>query len=332
MLNDENIDLLLNRFPNVKLCYEKMIHNKVDSDFYVANPYGKKVFIWFTYLHKKNICVIMEITSKKSCNISNIYTINVRFDWKLSYGTIFYGTIVKNSKKVAICIEDILYYKSKNLKDEKFGERLMLLKNFFTNEIVQEKSKQKYVFALPIMDNNFQNFTEKIWKSPYTIYSVQCKNFNDTNKFQHYKFSEEQQKSYTSFIVKPEIQNDIYKLYCRNGKHGIKNKYDTGDINIDTIDFDDIDNDSSVTYYDIACIPDYKTSVMMNSLFRDIKENRNLDFLEESDSEEEFENTNIDKFVDLKKNYIMKCVFIPKFKKWKPISICDNTQNIFKIH
>ena len=45
MLNDENIDLLLNRFPNVKLCYEKMIHNKVDSDFYVANPYGKKVFI-----------------------------------------------------------------------------------------------------------------------------------------------------------------------------------------------------------------------------------------------------------------------------------------------
>ena len=62
-----------------------------------------------------------------------------------------------------------------------------------------------------------------------------------------------------------------------------------GSIIIDTIDFDDIDNDSSVTYYDIACIPDYKTSVMMNSLFRDIKENRNLDFLEESDSEEEFE-------------------------------------------
>ena len=35
----------------------------------------------------------------------------------------------------------------------------------------------------------------------------------------------------------------------------------------------------------------------MNSLFRTIKENENLDSLEESDDEEEFENSNVDKFV-----------------------------------
>ena len=40
-------------------------------------------------------------------------------------------------------------------------------------------------------------------------------------------------------------------------------------------------------YFDIAYIPDYKTSVFMNSLFRNIKENINLDYLEESDDEEE---------------------------------------------
>lgn len=51
----------------------------------------------------------------------------------------------------------------------------------------------------------------------------------------------------------------------------------------------------------IAAIPDYKTSVFMNALFRNIKENRSLDALEESDDEDEFENTNIDKFVDLTK-------------------------------
>ena len=37
----------------------------------------------------------------------------------------------------------------------------------------------------------------------------------------------------------------------------------------------------------------------MNELFRNIKENSNLDLLEESDDEEEFENVNPDKYVYL---------------------------------
>ena len=56
-------------------------------------------------------------------------------------------------------------------------------------------------------------------------------------------------------------------------------------------------------YFDTAFIPDYKTSVFMNKLFRIIKENDNLDKLEESDDEEEFENTKTDKFVYLNKSF-----------------------------
>ena len=53
------------------------------------------------------------------------------------------------------------------------------------------------------------------------------------------------------------------------------------------------------------------------SLFMDI----NLDALEESDDEDEFENTSIDKFVYLDRKVVMKCVYVSKFKKWKPLSI-----------
>ena len=35
----------------------------------------------------------------------------------------------------------------------------------------------------------------------------------------------------------------------------------------------------------------------MNNIFRNIKENTNLDALEESDDEEEFENISLDKYV-----------------------------------
>ena len=77
--------------------------------------------------------------------------------------------------------------------------------------------------------------------------------------------------------------------------------------------------------FSIAFIPDYKTSVMMNSLFRNIKENINLDALEESDDEEEFENISLDKFVDLDKKYVMKCLYLSKYKLWQPIEVVQQT-------
>ena len=60
---------------------------------------------------------------------------------------------------------------------------------------------------------------------------------------------------------------------------------------------------------------------MMNTLFRNIKENRNLDLLEESDDEEEFEDIREDKFVSLDKMYYMKCVYNSRFKKWQPLEV-----------
>jgi hypothetical protein len=75
-------------------------------------------------------------------------------------------------------------------------------------------------------------------------------------------------------------------------------------------------------------IPDYNTSVMMNTLFRNIKENANLNALEESDDEDEFENEDICKFVYLDKMYKIVCKFNNKFKKWYPIKLADENAMI----
>ena len=56
----------------------------------------------------------------------------------------------------------------------------------------------------------------------------------------------------------------------------------------------------------------------MNGIFRDIKENINLDALEESDDEEEFENVEHDKYVDLDKVVHMECQYNHTFQKWVP--------------
>jgi len=115
-------------------------------------------------------------------------------------------------------------------------------------------------------------------------------NIENKNKIKPFQNSGEK----IIFEVKPDIQNDIYHLYC--------------------------DGDE---YYGTACIPDFKTSMMMNKLFRKIKENNDLDKLEESDDEEEFENPNIDKFVYLDKIYKFECQLNKRFKKWVPYKLVD---------
>ena len=107
------------------------------------------------------------------------------------------------------------------------------------------------------------------------------------------------------FYIKPDLQNDIYYIY------------DTKSYTLSSLEC------SSIISNNLAHIPDYKTSVLMNKLFRNIKENRNLDALEESDEEEEFENIQIDKFVDLNKVLKMRCNFNYKFQAWVPVQVVE---------
>ena len=95
-----------------------------------------------------------------------------------------------------------------------------------------------------------------------------------------------------TFMLKPDMQNDIYYV--------LHNK-------------DDPITERTM----IAHIPNYKTSVMMNSIFRNIKENRNLDALEESDDEEEIVERE-HHVVDMNKCVRMTCVFNNRFKRWQP--------------
>jgi len=105
------------------------------------------------------------------------------------------------------------------------------------------------------------------------------------------------------FMVKPDVQNDIYHLYVRKDK---------------TID-------SELEYYSVAHVPSYKISVSLNRIFRNIKENDNLDALEESEDEDDFENTNADKYVDLTQEFVMRCICSEKFKRWIPSALVNSS-------
>jgi hypothetical protein len=328
MLTQFDKEQIISSFPNIKLSYENIIHKKVlHSDYIVAIPEGKKCFAWFTMLNNKPVCLIMYLTNNKQ--ICDIKIMNTCFSPELSYGTILYGTNFYHLKSKFFSIEDIFCYQGNDIERICWGEKLLKINNMLKKDLRQVSYNNSFiVFGLPLMATSNEELERKIEKIEYKIDSIQFKLFNKVNNclFMYYNdyiknkqdkvdvFTSSQSKSINKttfrndtkreivFKIKPDIQDDIYHLYCIN----FQNEEEHG----------------------IAHIPDYTTSVMMNKLFRIIKENINLDALEESDDEEEFENENIDKFVHLDKSYKMVCQFNHKFKKWVPIKLAKEEDKV----
>lgn len=316
-LNIHVAERLKKRMPYFELSYESVLHNKVPENYDVqlAIPNGKKYLLWYTFLEENNVCVLMELNKeKKPCNIQ---ILSIKFDETLSIGSLFYGVFLAEYN--LFVIEDIHYYKGLHLKLTT-SNKLVYIKEFLDkNEIMGDKNIR---FMIPVMKE--YNGTPHNIELVYTVHHYQyrcldkiCPFLNDPlikdktkqeSKIQRPlfipirpDFKKPQYKQSTVFLVSADIQFDIYHLYVY-GKGGSK------------------------IYYNVAYIPDYKTSVFMNNIFRIIKENKNLDCIEESDDEDDFQNIKEDKYVDLNKQIAMECVFHFKFKKWVPKKIIRNTK------
>jgi len=336
-LSEHDIQNVLRELPQIELSYEKYAHKKVhNANFIFAIPEGKKCFAWFSTYKNKNVCYILQIAENKK--ICNVYFALTSFASSLSYGTLLYGTTFLHAntslRTPFFSVEDILYYKGSNISKTTI-EKLELCKSIFTNELGQNSfSKKQLVFGLPIIYDNADNqsyirMIQLAETLPYKIKYLQYR-FNNPresvynvdyykNGSQYQDTTQYKMRTETSnriqkksnlceavFNVKPDIQNDIYNLFV----------YENG----------------AEVLYDTAFIPDYKTSIFMNKLFRIIKENANLDALEESDDEEEFEDERVDKFVFLDKSYKMNCIYNFKFRKWVPIKIANRGDRLVNKH
>jgi len=349
MFKNLNKQDILSDFPNVKLSYENITHKKVyNSDMILVIPEGKKCFAWFTYINEKPTCLIMELAGDK--NIVDIKHVNACFSNELSYGTILYGTLFNHLSNRFFTIEDIFSYKGILIERENWSFKMEKIKKILKYELKQVSYNNSFiVFGLPIICRTNDELENKLKNVNYKINSLQYRLYNKTNSYlfisyDNYinqreipivtKYVQPQVKSQEKpiekivvnqpakskafghmshgtgkpfgevvFLVKPDIQNDIYYLYC-------------------------LDQNLKEEQHSIAHVPDYNTSVMLNKLFRIIKENNNLDALEESDDEEEFENEDISKFVHLDKSHKMVCQFNHKFKKWTPIKLANEDNKI----
>lgn len=339
------IKYALSRFPRFELSYETISHTKVYStyDIGMAIPHGKKGYLWFTFDKYHDVCYLFEINREKK--IIKGSRINIGFEKTLSLGTVLYGTILTDDTGAAtsFIIEDITFYKGIPMDTARQLDKLCILTKLFSNITGQ-------------IDNNIRIMLPAIWQNtctdadiaypdnlpdifrdnlPYNVHHIQYRSSTEKVPFINisiarkgvvvslptqqvtYKpvpeyvpikiaFTKPQYKYPATFHVTADLQYDIYHLFAF-GKNNQR------------------------IYYNVAYIPNYATSVFMNELFRNIRENQNLDYIEESDDEDDFQNLNVDKYVNTNKSLFIECIFDRKFKKWIPVRVVDNRSKVVHI-
>ena len=346
-LNGTQLSKLSDRFPEFKLSYETISHTKVSSSYNVATaiPIGKKVFLWFTFYKDKDVCYLFELNKDK--RISKGILLDIQFKHSLSLGTILYGSYVTddNDSLKAIVIDDILYYEGLLLNNTNIIHKLSMLKKTFCKIKKQDINAPIYssvFWDIKIHDSDTEypnTISNEIYETiPYNIHHIQYRCAYEkrpfVNIFKNTKLNVVNLPSQVKKTTNP-LENMLLIPYRMN-LYKPQYKHPTifqvmADITFDIYHLFIYGKNNQCVYYNLAYIPDYKTSVFMNSLFRKIRENDNLDYIEESDDEEDFQNIDEDKYVDINKILYMECNFHKKFKKWVPTRVVSRKNKIAHI-
>ena len=323
-LDKHIVNALFERLPKFELSYETT-HHKKDSHHYdicMAVPFGKKMICWFTYRGAEDVALFFDLNrDKKLGHCTEIHHNNLN----LSLGTIVYGTMINDeiTGLKYFVIEDVFWYSGVFVSPYLTFEKWYLMNSvsetcrsmfqdfgihFFMpfiwkttecNGVIPTDIKNEIYYNVHHLQYRSQHLRTPFYNVPvcktiiYTKQQLAQKKVESINyvcKY-HHDFFKPQYKQKTIFIVKPDIKADVYHLFAYG-----KNK--------------------TMTYYGIGYVPNYLTSVRLNKLFRNIQENTNLDAIEESDDEDDFQDTRDDKYVNLQKEIPMFCEYSKKFKKW----------------
>lgn len=333
----------------------KTITTKKESDDYIfAIPFGAKMYLWSTEINdsttgqRKQVCFLLQKTKKQ-----NTFEKVTLPSIQMQPGVVLYGSFVKAERRHVFCIENINLFKNKSQIDSTWANKLNLIRQILNEcksgftilgvplfakttvelETLMQRNQlyKTYAYLYCTLskskstlficnrssiyenvnsreekqaDSNLQTFDQQnVLDMLYGVENKKIKPPCDSTSIFTKKPEEgnKNRERIQVLLVKPDIQNDIYHLFSKD-KQTYQYTKSEG----------------------VALIPNYETSVMLNSKFRKIKENDNLDALEESDDEEEFEDNREDKFVNLSKSLLFQCTFNFKFRKWIPIKCQEN--------
>lgn len=325
---------LLQRFPSFELSYETVLHNKVEPHYNVAIAIalGKKCFAWFSFDHTNHICYLMELNKeKKIAKIGKLA--NTNYPLALCLGTIIYGTLAELPDPTAtplFIVEDIYQCSGVFTKPLCFGDRMYHLVKAFQLLSSNNTSTMRFEMAGiwrpdPAKPCDIVPAIPHLAHLGYTPHHIQYRATQHVAPYLNVAIAKplaltpiSSAPTIVPKIVKPWICHPTKPQYLQPAVFVVK-----ADKQFDVYHLHAYGKQKELVYYNVAGIQTYKQSVMMNRIFRHIRENDNLDYIEESEDEDDFQNLSATKYVDLEKAVLMECVFHTKLKLWIPEKVVE---------
>ncbi len=166
---------------------KKNVNNLKESNFLVSlSTFGKKFILFITKYNTKKYCIFI---NKKN----DIMTVTqLKFADDIFNGTLFDGELVKNNNdKWIYLINDIAYYKGKNIVTLPFNDRQLIVENILKNEHDNELlnsdqtfyiSKKNY-FEYKNIKDIVENYSNALNYKSAGLYFKNINNFSDNYLF-----------------------------------------------------------------------------------------------------------------------------------------------------
>ena len=338
------------RFPQIDLSYETDAHKKVLTNKYdlcLSIPTGKKSFAWFTYRQGTaiNTCYISDTKIAKFTEVQM-----EPYELKLAFDTVLYGTICELNGKKFFVMEDMFYYCGLPVRQMPYGDKLTYFHQMLSRYLNQLPSCE-LIFTMPYFrksaDSNINDiltnpifYDEMVGAAAYLAHHVQFRSSTEILPYLNHNYKKTatktldennnnlskdfvmkfplknidygacSQKREAVFQVMADIESDIYHLYCYDGKN----------------------REDPYIYFDIAYVGTRKESVFMNTMFRNIRENSNIDLGEESEDEDMFQTIGMDKYVDMNKKLKILCIYNDKWRKWVPKNVVADSARVANVN
>ena len=285
---------VLRAAPVVERCYERL-HRKVQPDAYLLAAKGQPSLLWFTLVGGKEVCFLGQWGRGRGCSWRPVLA---AFSDKLSAGTLLRGTMVASPDKRTFACEDVLQYRGKHVMRAPLCDKVCLLAALFREDLARAPPPPPFlVTRLPVWASSPVEAAELAPRLPYPLYRVRA--FSSATRGLQEITCDVPQRPVSRQIVlevRARTQNDVYELLCADG-----------------------------SLVGAAAVPSYARSVQLNKIFRNIRENDNLDLLEESEDEDTFQCAEPDCYVDLGKAVRMVCKRVPRYSRLEPVAIAADT-------
>jgi len=342
----------------MKISYEINTYKKVSASGFYIIPRGKKCIVWLTVYKGAQEAIFFDVDPRDH---SKIKFVSIRaihpsqqfhFDDFQGSGTVLYGTLFNHGpgleQQQFFAVENIHVYENACVDHLNVVQKDELLYTLFSKSGLSSSTRAvnapahvQVVFGVAVKCGTYAEAL-KVANTPsivpYSVYAIQGRFHTQTDN-KYYQNCQSQGGDKHQGGDKNPLRSASEPLCGGGDKRPLKPLYaDSNTLPQGGGKLFMVSPQPLVDTYILRCpisnvvepepahVGDYKTSVLLNSIFRTVRENASLDAAEESEDEEVFQASqqmHIEGYISSSSapEKAMICTYNYKFKRWVPLRL-----------